>query len=452
MKKYITKDREFYKSFFTLLLLMAFQQLIAFAVNLADNFMLGRYSELAMAGASLVNQLQFLLQSLVFGISNGAVILGSQYWGKREIDPMKKIIGVAVKLSLIVGIVFFIAGRFFPEQVLLLLTNDAAVIAEGAKYLRVLSYTYLIYAVSNALVMSMRAAEIATIGTIMSALTLVINTCLNYVLIFGNFGAPRMGVVGAAVATTVSRIVEFIVIMVFAFCVDKKLRMKPAELIRFDFTYFRDYIRVALPSIAANGIWGAATTVQTAILGHLNANIIAANAIASVVFSVASVFSMSAAGSSSVLIGKTIGEGKMDRIKPYTVTLQLLFVLLGLLTGVLMFVLRTVIVRFYNVEPETQRLAYTFLTILSISVVFSSYEYPAAGGIVAGGGDTRYPFLVDTLSMVLFTLPVSALSAFVFNWPPAVTFLLLKSDQFFKCVPNGIKVNRYKWVKKLTRD
>ncbi len=452
MKKYIAKEPEFYKSFFTLLLLMAFQQLIAFAVNLADNFMLGRYSELAMAGASLVNQLQFMLQSLVFGISNGAVILGSQYWGKREIDPMKKIIGVAVKLSLIVGIIFFVAGRFFPEKVLLLLTNDAAVIAEGAKYLRVLSYTYLIYAVSNALVMSMRAAEIATIGTVMSALTLVINTCLNYVLIFGNFGAPRMGVVGAAAATTVSRIVEFIVIMVFAFCIDKKLRMRPRDLIRFDFTYFRDYIRVALPSIAANGIWGAATTVQTAILGHLNANIIAANAIASVVFSVASVFSMSAAGASSVLIGKTIGEGKMDRIKPYTITLQLLFILLGILTGLLMFILRTVIVRFYNVEPETQRLAYTFLTILSISVVFSSYEYPAAGGIVAGGGDTKYPFLVDTLSMVLFTLPVSALSAFVLKWPPAVTFLLLKSDQFFKCIPNGIKCNRYKWVKKLTRD
>ena len=142
----------------------------------------------------------------------------------------------------------------------------------------------------------------------------------------------------------------------------------------------------------------------------------------------------------------------MDRIKPYTITLQLLFILLGILTGLLMFILRTVIVRFYNVEPETQRLAYTFLTILSISVVFSSYEYPAAGGIVAGGGDTKYPFLVDTLSMVLFTLPVSALSAFVLKWPPAVTFLLLKSDQFFKCIPNGIKCNRYKWVKKLTRD
>ena len=452
MRKYIVRERDFYKTFLTLTLLLAFQQLIAFAVNLADNFMLGRYSELAMSGASLVNQLQFLLQSLVFGISNGAVILGSQYWGKREIDPMKKITGVAVKLSLIVGVIFFVVGRFFPEQALRLLTGEPEVIAEGARYLRVLSYTYLIYAVSNSLVMSMRAAEIATIGTVMSAITLVINTCLNYVLIFGNFGAPRMGVVGAAVATTVSRIVEFIVILVFAFAVDKKLRLRPKDVFGLDFTYFRDYIRVALPSIAANGIWGAATTVQTAILGHLSANIIAANSIASVVFSVARVLSMSAAGSSSVMIGKTIGEGKLDKIKPYTVTLQLLFVALGILTGILMFVLRTVIVRFYNVEPETRQLAYTFLTILSVSVVFSSYEYPAAGGIVAGGGDTKYPFLVDTISMVCFTLPVSALSAFVFKWPPVVTFLLLKSDQFFKCVPNGIKCNRYKWVKKLTRD
>ncbi|MCF0120624.1 MAG: polysaccharide biosynthesis C-terminal domain-containing protein, partial [Oscillospiraceae bacterium] len=249
--KNIVRDRRFYRTFFSLTLIIALQQLVAFAVNLADNMMLGRFSEYAMSGASIVNQVQFLLQSIIFGISNGAVVLGSQYWGKQEIDPIKKITGIAVRLSLIVGIIFFILGRFFPEKVLFLLTNDPDVLAEGVKYMRAMSYTYIIYAVSNALVMSMRAAEIAAIGTIMSCITLVINTCLNYVLIFGNFGAPRLGIVGAAAATTVSRIVELVVIFIYALCIDKKLRLTLRDLFSLNSSYFRDYASVALPSVAA---------------------------------------------------------------------------------------------------------------------------------------------------------------------------------------------------------
>lgn len=451
MKKYIVKDRSFYKTFFSLTLIISLQQLIAFAVNLADNLMLGRFSEMAMSGASLVNQVQFLLQSLVFGITTGAVVLASQYWGKRELDPIKRIIGVATKLSVVVGLIFFVLGRFFPEQTLRLLTNDAAVIAEGARYMRIMSYTYIIYAVSNTLVMSLRSVEIATIGTIMSLMTLVINTSLNYVLIFGNFGAPAMGIEGAAIATTVSRIAELIAIFIFTLAIDKKLKLNLRDLFGPDFSYFKDYIKVAAPAIAANGFWGVAMAAQTAILGHLNATTIAANSIAGVVFSVASVVAMSSASSSSVVMGKTVGEGKMDCIKPYTITLQLLFIIIGIITGIVLFILRDLIITFYTVTPETKELARDFLTILSVSVVFSAYEYPAAGGIVAGGGDTKYSFYVDTIAMLLFTLPVSALSAFAFDWPPVVTFILLKSDQLLKCIPNGIKTNRYKWVKQLTR-
>ncbi|MCF0120525.1 MAG: MATE family efflux transporter, partial [Oscillospiraceae bacterium] len=197
---------------------------------------------------------------------------------------------------------------------------------------------------------------------------------------------------------------------------------------------------------------GLGCAAQTAILGHMSATAIAANSIAAVVFSVLSVISMSAGSSSGVLIGKTIGENRMDDIKPYTVTLQLLFIILGTATGLLLFVLKDALISFYTVTEETKALADIFLSILSVSVIFSSYEYPAAHGIVGGGGDTKYCFFVDTLSLVCLTLPLSALSAFVFSWPPVVTFLLLKSDQFYKCIPNAIRVNGYKWIKKLTRS
>lgn len=447
-----TKERRFYRSFFPLLLVVSLQQLASLTVNMVDNVMLGRYTELALSGATLVNQIQFSLQQIASGIGRGIVVLASQYWGQRRTEPIKKIISVGVKLGLAVGILFFVLSKVIPVPILSIFTDDAAVIAEGARYLRVICWTYLIYSVSNSLMYSLQSVETAMVGTVMSLSTIVINMCLNYCLIYGHFGFPELGIVGAAVATLISRIVELVIVLVYVCLIDKKLKMKLADLLRFDFTYLKDYVRVAAPVTISGLLWGVAQAAQTAVLGHISATVIAANSIAVVIFQVFAVVGMSCSNVGSVVTGKTVGEGRFDVLRSYSKTMQGIFLLIGLVSGGLLFAFKDLIVGFYTVSAETKALALRFITVLSITTVGSCYEYPVESGIVAGGGMTKYPAIVDNLFMWLFTIPSAFLSAFVFRFPPVVTFWFLKADQLLKCIPNAITCSRCRWVRVLTRS
>ena len=447
-----TRDRSFYKTFFPLLVVIAMQQVAALAVNMADNIMLGRYSQLALSGATLVNQVQFTLQQIAAGIGVGIVALASQYWGKGETGPIKKIISLGVKFGFLAGVIFFAVSLAVPEGVLSLFTNDKDVIAEGVKYLKVICWTYLIFGLSNTLMYSLQSVETASVGTVMSLSTLCINICLNYCFIYGNFGAPEMGVVGAAIATLVSRAVELVIILIYVLFVDKKLKMKLGDIIKIDLTYVKDYIKVASPLVISGMMWGVAQAAQTSILGHINATAIAANSIATVIFQIFAVVGMSCANVASVIMGKTVGEGRLDMVKSYSKTMQMIFLICGIIAGVLMFIFKEAIVGVYAVEPETKKMAVNFIAILSVTTIGSCYEYPVEGGIIAGGGHTKYPAVVDNLFMWLFTIPSAFLSAFVFKFPPEITFCFLKADQVIKCIPNAINCNRYRWVRILTRD
>ena len=447
-----TRNRAFYKMFFPLLLVISLQQLAALAVNMVDNLMLGRYTELALSGATLVNQIQFVLMMVASGIGMGIVVLASQYWGQRRIEPIKKIINIGVKSGLLVGLVFFAAAQLFPVTLLSLFTNDPAVLAEGVRYLRVICWTYPVFVLSNSLMYSLQAVETATVGTVMSLSTICINMCLNYCLIYGNLGAPELGVVGAAIATLVSRVVELIIIVVYVRRIDKKLCMKWRDLLPVDLTYLRDYLKVAFPIVLSGLLWGFAQAAQAAVLGHISATVIAANSIAIVISQIFGVVGMSSANAASVVIGKTIGAGRLDLVRSYAKTLQIIFILIGVFFGGAMFLLKDFIVGFYTVSEEAKAMALQFLTVLCLTTAGSSYEYPVEGGIIAGGGNTKYVAWVDNLFMWLFTIPSAALSAFVFHWPPVVTFCFLKADQIIKCLPNSIVCNRFRWVRILTRD
>lgn len=447
-----TRNKSFYHTFFRLLVIISLQQLASLTVNLADNFMLGTYTELALSGATLVNQIQFILQQIAAGIGMGIVVLASQYWGQNRIEPIKKIINVGVKLGLLVGIIFFIVSKLFPHAVLSLFTSDESVIAEGMRYLNVVCWTYLIFPVSNSLMYALQSVETATIGTIMSLSTIVINISLNYCLVYGNFGAPELGVVGAAVATLISRTVELVIILLYVLAIDKKLKMKLMEVLRFDFSYLQDYIKVAAPVVLSAALWGVAQAAQTAVLGHISATVIAANSIAVIIFQIFAVIGMSCANVGSVVMGKTVGVGQFDKVISYSKTMQGIFLILGVISGALLFICKDFIVGMYSVSEETKTMAIQFITVLSITTVGTCYEYPVQSGIIAGGGYTKYAAWADNLFMWIWTIPSAFLSAYVFQFPPLVTFCFLKSDQIIKCIPNAITCNRYRWVRVLTRN
>lgn len=446
--KNLVREKGFYKTFFLLTLTVAFQNVIVYCVNLADNVMLGAYSDNALAGAALANQVQFLLQMMVMGVGEGLLVLSSRFWGEKNILQIKKTASIGLIAAAAVTAALFIAVYFFPETVIGLLTDDPEALAEGVRYIRIVCFSYPFFLVTNIIVIMLRSVETVKIGVVMNAVALVANVSLNYVLIFGKLGLPEMGAEGAAIATVISRAVETFVVVVYLFGFDKKLGMKPADFFRPDGALFKLYIQVGFPVFCSSFSWGIAQSFQTAILGHMGKTAINASSIASTVFQVISVVVYASASAAGVIIAKTIGEGKMDRIKPYAVTMQLLFLGLGLVSGLVLFLVKDAIIGLYAIDAAAREMALQFMTVLSITLVGTAYQMPCLTGVVRSGGDTNFVFYNDLIWMWLIVLPASYLAAFVWNASPLVVFAILKCDQVTKCLVAAVKINRFKWVKK----
>ncbi len=447
------KEKTFYKSFMILTLSLALQNLLTYSVNMMDTIMLGRYSQDAMAGVSLCNQVQFLLQMLVVGAGEGAVVLGSQYWGKNKLEPIPHIIGVALRFGGALSVILFGIVFFFPTQLLGLLSNEPLVIAEGAKYFQIICFSYVIFTVTNILVASLRSVGIVTIGYIISFSTLCINVTLNYCLIYGYFGFPELGVRGAAIATLVSRCIELVIVIFYLKYREKRLHLTLKKLIGIDASYIWDYTRVSSPVLINQALWGVAQMVQTGILGHLGGDVTAANAIAVQVFQVLSVIAYGAASASGIVVGRTIGEGREEQLRPLVHTLQVIFITIGLLSGLTIFLLRAPILQIFGgtLTERAYALSTQFMAVLAVTTVGTSYQMACDNGIIRGGGDTAFSAKLNIISMWLIVVPLSAMAAFWWECAPVVVFFFLKWDQLYKALPVAIRLHSWKWVKKVTR-
>lgn len=447
------KDKYFYKTFFSMAIVIILQNLLTYSVNLADNIMLGKYSEVAMNGVSLANQVQFLLQMFAMGAANGMGVLASQYWGKKDTKPIKKIFAAASLFGLVFSAVLGCLVILAPEKVLGLLTYKQGVIAEGSKYIVIMGFTYCIYTMTQLFLGMLRSVETVKIGFVINSVSLVVNISLNYMLIFGKFGCPELGVEGAAWATLAARYVEFIIVAFYVFSVDNKIKLRIRDIFSYRKTFIKDYIKAGLPLIGSSVSWGIAMAIQTAILGNIDSPaVLGANSIATTIYQVVSVLYTSSSSAASVIIGKTVGEHDIPRVKKYSKKLQVIFLISGVVSGLLMFLCCDMIIALYNVADATAELSRTFIYILSVTIIGSCYEAPSLCGIVSGGGDTKFVLFNDIIFMWCIVLPLSALSAFVWYLPIPVTFFFLKSDQILKCFVAVFKVNRFKWIKELTRN
>ncbi len=457
----ITKDKSFYRDFFSVWSVLVLYNVITLGVNLLDNVMVSAYSEAAMAGVSAVNQVQFLFQQLMLGAGDAVVVLGSQYWGQKRTEPIKRFFVGALLLGAGLGLLFFTISAITPSGVVSLFTDDPAIHAAGVEYLKVMKYSFLVFAMTNLLLAVLRSVETVRIGFWVSVSTLLVNGGLNYLLIEGRLGFPRMGVTGAAIATLAARIMELVIVLFYLLCLDKKLTWRLRDLFRMDKLLVKDYLKLVRPFLVTSLLFGGAVMLQTVILGHLEetgagGSTIAANSIASTLYQMLKVAIVGASSAAAVLIGKAIGSGRMDVIKSYAKTLQLMFVGIGACTSTLLFLLRVPIVNLYaaispDISPETCRMALDFILVLCVTGFGTAYQMPVATGIIRGGGDAKFVMVNDLISIWGIVIPVSLLAAFVFEFPPVVVIACLNADQVFKCGAACIKVNRYKWMKKLTR-
>ena len=448
----LTKDRQFYRSFIALGAALMLEQAVILSVNLADNLMLGHYSETALSGVAAVNQIQFVLQQIVYAVSNGMIVLGSQYWGQRRVGEIRKLTAIGAAIALGITALLFIAVSLVPRAALAMFTDDPGIAAQGVAYLGIIRFSYMFFGLTTVMLGALRIAETVKIALRVSIVSLIINISINFLLIEGRLGCPELGVKGAAIGTLAARMIECAIVARYLFAKDERLRVRPGDLARIDRGMLRDYVRVCAPIMLAALIWGGSNAVQTVILGHMDKYAIAAQTISATLFLLLKVTSVGAASAASILIGKTVGAGDMGKVREYTRTLQVIFVGIGLLLALLYTLARFPLLALYNISDETRAMAHAFMTVQTVVIFTMSYQMPVNTGIIRGGGDTRYLLILDAVALLGIVLPFSLLAAFVWNASPVVVTIILNSDQIFKCLPAFIVVNRYKWIKKLTRS
>lgn len=445
-------DRAFYKGLFILAVPIALQNIITYAVGLTDNVMVGSLGELAISGVYLCNQIQIILQMLVSGIGTALIVLAAQYWGKKDKESVKSIIGIALKIAVVCSFLFFILVYFFTNQLLSLFTNDTEVIKEAVSYARIICFTYFLFCISNVLNASLRCVGTVKVGLYLSLVSFFLNVTLNWVFIFGNLGAPAMGIKGAAVATLIARIVEFCCFIIYIRFKDKKLSIGLADILNTNFVLVKDFFRYGFPIILGDILWGINLAVQGGIVGRLGADSIAAVSIANTIFSVVSVGVYGIASASGVIVGNAVGEGDISKIKEYSHKLQAVFLAGGVITGIVLFVIKDYVLLLYNVSGETIETARALMTVLAVTVVGTAYQMSTLTGIVRAGGATHFVLINDIIFVWLIVIPLSMFMAFVIGAPTWVVFLCLKCDQILKCAVAVVKVNRYDWIKKLTKE
>ena len=445
-----TKDRSFYRSLVTLAVPISLQNLITFGVNFADNLMIGSLGDNAISGVYVGGQLQSVVQMFVGGIEGAILILAAQYWGKRDTASIRKVVSIGVKFALGVGILASLVAVLFPQWVIRAFTQEPGVIQEGAAYVQIVGFTYLFFSVSQVMIAAMRSLETAKVGLYISCMALVVNVCLNYVFIFGRLGFPAMGVRGAALATLVSRIMEMCVGIGYVFFVDRKLRLSVRDLLHTDRQLLRDFVRYGLPVIGGQVVWSVNSLANTKILGCYSAGVIAAASITGMLHNLIYVWMNGLSSAVGIITGKTVGAGQYEKMKEYSKTVQMIFLFVGLISGAVVFLFRDGFISLYSASAEAQVYARQFTNVISVTIIGTCYQAACLFGLVKSGGDISFVFKNDTIFVFLVVIP-SALIAMWLGAPPWVVFACLKCDQILKCFVAIVKINRYNWMKNLTR-
>ena len=452
------RDREFYRTIFRISLPAAFQALVSFLVVVADDIMVSMLPNhtAAQAAVSQVNSITAFYTATMTGLVSGSAGLIAQYWGKKDIARIRRIFSVVLWFCALVAVAFVAVARIFPDAVVAVVIKgeETEVISLALEYFAIVCFTYLPFAITTALIGMLRSIEVVRITLVTTIMALFVNIGLNYVLIFGKLGFPALGVRGAALATLTTRIVEMLIVCVYTFGIQKKLEIRPSDLLHVDRTLTRDYMRYGLPVGLTDMQWALIGMIKSAIIGQMGAAFMAANNIASSMANLGTMFTFALAGGACVMVGKAVGKGDYDLAKAYSKTIQIMFFIIGLVMAALVFALRVPFTRLYgsSADPEVYGLSTEMIALMAVTLIGTSYHASCFVGINRGAGDSRFVAMVDMICGWLVVLPATLLAAFVFKAPLPIVFLCTRIDQCFKWLIAFIRLRGDKWIRNVTRE
>ena len=451
MKKFLSARKGFYRELFVLVIPIVVQNLIASSVTVADTLMLGNVDQTSLSASGLAGQLMFLINVMFFGLNSAITILASQYWGKKDVKVISKILGMGLIIAMAVTVTFSALAFFVPERVMWVWTDDPELIKAGAVYLRYVAPSYIFLGIFQPYISVLKSCERVVFSTVISTIALLVNVVMNFFLIFGYGPFPELGISGAAIATTLSCgsgaflcIIDFLRQKV----IPKDLRV----VFAIPRTLVFDFFRYSLPAFVNDVMWGLAFTVNSIIMGHLGSDIVAANAVVSSIRDLVTVVGFGIASAASIMLGKQIGENRLDRAKEDASSIVRVAIFSGIISGFVLLCMSPFVPGLVDITEVAVGYLRVMLLINIAYQMGQIINTVLIASIFRCGGNSKYGMFLDIITMWFFAVPLGLISAFVLKLPPLIVYILMCTDEFAK-MPFAVKhYLKGGWVKNITRD
>jgi putative MATE family efflux protein len=457
MFAYLKQDRGFYKGLLVLGIPILVQNLITTSLALIDTFMVGLLGKANMSAVTLANIPVFIIQLMIFGLQSGSSVLISQYWGKKDTDTISRVIGIGCYIAGGVSSLFALVMFCFPVQFIGLFSNNQELLYIAAKFARVIGFSYIFNSITGVYVGAHRSMENPRLGLYIFSISMCLNTFLNWVFIFGNLGAPALGVTGSAVATLSARIVEFFIMAVYAMN-NRRFKIRLSLLLRPGKALVRKYLQYATPVVLNETLWGIGTALYPTIMGHMaeSTEILAAYTIASNINNVCVVFVYAIAGTTAIVIGREIGAGRAHKVYEVGAALNTVTILTGIVVGGIMLVVSRMVIEpvlfdVFTLTARAAEIASMMLLVGFLLLPFRAFNATNIVGVLRGGGDVRAATIIDLLPLWIVALPLAGLFGLVLDYGIVWVYLAISTESFVKLFFGTWRFRSRAWINDVTK-
>ena len=441
------RKRSLRKEIVRLALPIALQQFMTALVGACDAIMLGKLSQDAMSAVSLATQVTFVFNLFMFAFMAGENMFVAQYYGKGDYTGISQVFSLVTKICGCIAVVFLAGTLFFPEQLMRILTNEETLIVLGSEYLRVIGISYVFSGIAQIFLAIMKNCGAVNMSTLINGVMVILNIALNAVFIFGLSGFPKMGIKGAALATVLATVVQFLWSVGYVLC---RIRAVKFSLRSCEKKLFGRFWQKTVPLLINNLAWGIGFSMYSVIMGHLGTDAVAANGIANISKNLVVCFCLGLGNAGSIIVGNRLGADRLQEAKEVGETLTKTAIIAGIVSGLVLIALSPFITKMVDLTPTARGYLQKMLLISSYYIAGKSVNCMTIGGIFAAGGDSKFGMLCDSVTLWCIIVPLGCICAFILKLPVMVVYFVLNLDEIIKLPVVYKHYKKYKWVKNLT--
>ena len=441
------RKRSLRKEIVRLALPIALQQFMTALVGACDAIMLGKLSQDAMSAVSLATQVTFVFNLFMFAFMAGENMFVAQYYGKGDYTGISQVFSLVTKICGCIAVIFLAGTLFFPEQLMRILTNEETLIVLGSEYLRVIGISYVFSGIAQTFLAIMKNCGAVNMSTLINGVMVILNIALNAVFIFGLSGFPKMGIKGAALATVLATVMQFLWSVGYVLC---RIRAVKFSLRSCEKKLFGRFWQKAVPLLINNLAWGIGFSMYSVIMGHLGTDAVAANGIANISKNLVVCFCLGLGNAGSIIAGNRLGADRLQEAKEAGVTLTRSAIIAGIVSGLVLIALSPFITKMVDLTPTARGYLQKMLLISSYYIAGKSVNCMTIGGIFAAGGDSKFGMLCDSVTLWCIIVPLGCICAFILKLPVMVVYFVLNLDEIIKLPVVYKHYKKYKWIKNLT--